>query len=135
MPPLQALLALHAFWLVVLAPPVVFVSRWGTPWLLKGIGLSLAFLALTSLAYLIYGEVFCWCQEFQALRSYWPQRILFVVFTEADFPRMHLLLAGAIWLATALAKNRCHRDRQASADLTDHDAQTGDSHHRDPEPS
>ena len=135
MPPLQALLALHTFWLVVLTPPVVLAARWGTPWLLKGIGLSLAFLALASLAHLTYGEVFCWCQEFHARKSYWPQRMLFVLFSEADFPRIHLLLAGGAFLATAVWKTRCHRDRQAGADLTDHDAQTGDSHHRDPDPS
>ena len=135
MPPLQALLALHTFWLVVLAPPVVLVARWFGPQYLRVIGLGLALLALASLARIMYGEVFCWCQEFQALSSYWPQRLLFMLFTEADFPRVHLLVAGAICLATAVVKNRCHRDRQAGADLTAHDAQSGASHQRDPDPS
>jgi len=130
MPPLQALLALHAFWLVVLVPLVVMTVRCGTPWLLEVIGLGLAAIGVASVAYLIYADVYCWCQAFHALRAYWLQRSLFVLFTEADFPRIHLLLAGGVFLSAAIWKKRCHRDRQVGADLTSHDGHSGVSTQR-----
>lgn len=131
MPPLQALLALHAFWLVVLAPPVVLAARLLRARYLLLIGLGVTLLALASLTYILYAEVFRWCQEYPELSRHWSRRLLFVVLTQADLPGLQLLLAGLVFLVAGIkgakkenAKKR-HEAEFDSPNLNKIDASNG----------
>lgn len=99
-PPLQALVACHAAWIVVLLPPTLLMRRklspgvrWKTGWIVLGFGMAgLIALGLSeSLSWLSHAD------EWQ--RRYLPQRIGFVLLTLVDLPLLQLVAIGVSLLA------------------------------------
>lgn len=100
MPPVQALVALHTFWVVLLVPPIVWVGRHGQPSIVRRLGCLLLTLASLGLVLLICREAIIWLPSVdQSERRYLGQRILFVLATMTDFPLVQLTLAGLVcWI-------------------------------------
>jgi hypothetical protein len=99
--PLPALLACHGFWLVLFAPPTMYVARRWAPqraWQ-AGAGLvSLAGLGLVSIA--LWQAVTWWPHVDRSLHRYVVQRYLFVLATLVDVPVLETLVAGVtLWWA------------------------------------
>jgi hypothetical protein len=97
MPPLQALAALHAFWiLIVLVPTVVALRRW-PPGRLWRVGRAVTMLGLLALSLAVAGDLYLWLgmapPEWQ---QYAPQRVLFFVATLTEFPLLQIIAAGAV---------------------------------------
>lgn len=95
-PPLQALVACHLAWLVLLLPGA---------WLLRGqprkcsVAISIMSTAVISLILITIHEAFVWLPVASSWqRSYFPQRIGFVVATLIEVPVTEMLLSGAFLL-------------------------------------
>lgn len=105
-PPLQALVACHAAWIVVLLPPTLLLRRklspgvrWKTGWIVLGLGLAgLIALGLSeSLSWLNHAD--------EWHRQYLPQRIGFKLVTLVDVPLVQLVVVAV----ALLARGRCRR--------------------------
>jgi hypothetical protein len=114
MPPLQALLALHGLWCLVLFPLVVAAIRF---WPARRLRLATRLatpVAVIVLAVLIGVQMLTW---FPSVRSddrrYLPQRIAYVIATSPEVPIVQSLLAlAACWFTG-------RRRRSADAPATD----------------
>ena len=113
-PPLQALVACHAAWIVVLVPPTLLMRRrlspgvrWKTGWIVVAIGMvGIIGLGLSeSLSWLSHAD------EWQ--RRYLPQRIGFKLVTLVDVPLMQLVV-----VAVALLVRGQHRRATDHSPLT-----------------
>lgn len=96
-PPLQALLACHLAWLVVLVPPAMaLVQSPRVPrHLLQHIGTALTMAGIMLLLGLIAHElVVWWSMSGEWQRGYFWQRCGFVLATTVDVPTVELLLVG-----------------------------------------
>jgi hypothetical protein len=95
MPPLQALVALHGLWVLVLIPLGVWALSWSRPILLALLGSALTALGLTALGIVVGREMLTWYPTVSLFeKPYLPQRILFVLATTTDLPVVQLLLTG-----------------------------------------
>lgn len=94
-PPLQALVACHSAWIVVLLPPTLLLRgrlspgvRWKTGWIVFALGMA-------GIIGLGLSESFSWLsQADESQRQYLPQRIGFVLVTLVDVPLMQLVVVG-----------------------------------------
>jgi hypothetical protein len=100
LPPLQALVAMHAFWVLLLIPLVLWAVRSWPPVWLWSFGVALTGLGLLGLAVVAGWEVRqCWL-KFPDLRPYVVQRVLYVLATLIHVPLVQVTLAGlTCWLA------------------------------------
>jgi hypothetical protein len=98
MPPLQALAALHGFWImVVLVPTVVALRRW-SPDRLRRVGAAVMLVGLAALVLATAADVSLWLAESPPeFRLFVPQRILFFLATLTQFPLFQVTAAGAVW--------------------------------------
>jgi hypothetical protein len=101
MPPLQAPLALHGLWCLVLLPLVVGAIRWWPArrlWLGARLGTAVA---VAGLAVLIGVQTIAWLPTTRGEhRRYLPQRIVYAVATLPEVPLVQSLLAcTACWIA------------------------------------
>jgi hypothetical protein len=115
-PPLQALLACHMAWLVVILPPVMWLRRSDhIPARLRSqFGVSLCGATLLSLIVLVVYERTTWypaVDEWQ--RGFFWRRIGFVIITSVDLPMGQSLLAGMLLV---LGSQR-HRARAPESEL------------------
>ncbi len=96
-PPLQALLACHMAWLIILAPPAALLAR-STQISAHGLRRFGAFLcvlaALFVAAAVIYQGLTWWPSESQWQRGFFWRRCAFVLATTVDLPVAQLLLVG-----------------------------------------
>jgi len=110
-PPVQALVACHGFWTVLIAPVVGFSiyvgnSRhrrwWGRLFFLSG---------MLGIAAIIVYQVGIWLPEATPYqRPYLVQRCLFILATTVDVPLVPMTLAGlALWSSAALEEQRMAR--------------------------
>ena len=98
-PPLQALVACHAAWLVVLFPPTLWIRMRGSFALCRRIGWLVLAAGVLGILGLSLRESLTWLSHSDELhRSYWPQRIGFVLITLVDVPLVQLALAGVALL-------------------------------------
>ncbi|QDU64783.1 hypothetical protein Pan216_56750 [Planctomycetes bacterium Pan216] len=106
-PPLSALLACHGFWIVLMAPVVVWAIRsWSRPTLWR-VGTALLAGGSLGLAAIAVDDTTHWLPAVSvAQRAYLPQRFLFRVATLVDAPLVELLLAGALLLLAARGRSR-----------------------------
>ena len=114
MPPLQALAALHGFWIMMLMPPVWWLLRHSPPGALRRLGMALTALAILGHGMVVAHTLLVWLPEEPAGRSpYVGHRILFVLLTLSDIPLLQLTAAGVVcWLAGRHKKTVSSRQRQ-----------------------
>jgi hypothetical protein len=100
LPPLQALVAMHALWVLLLIPLVLWAVRYWPPVWLWAFGAALTGLGLLGLGVVTGWEVQqCWL-KFPDLRPYVVQRVLYVLATMTHVPLVQVTLAGlTCWLA------------------------------------
>ena len=108
MPPVQALAALHGFWIVVAIPPLVMALRRLTPKQLRLFGLTLATAGLVGLVVFIVQDLARWLSTAPAdFYRYSFQRIVFTIGTNPDVPLVQVIAAGAVcWIAGKLRSKR-----------------------------
>jgi hypothetical protein len=95
MPPLQALVALHVFWVLLLLPAVAAAVYQLSPGKLRLLGWVLSALGILGLAIVAIHEALDIPPEY---RYYLPQRILFVLATSTDVPIVQVVSAGLVCL-------------------------------------
>ncbi|RUL87955.1 hypothetical protein [Tautonia sociabilis] len=97
LPPLQALAAVHGFWALALAPPVIWTARTLPPGRLRGLGTSLVAFGALALGILVGRELLTLPPGAATeLRQYLPQRAVFAVAMLTDVPLVQIVVAGAI---------------------------------------
>jgi hypothetical protein len=95
MPPLQALVALHGLWALVLFLFAVWAVRKWPPLYLALAGPVVTVLGLMGLLVLIKGEVLTWYVDVSPdQQKYIGQRLLFVLGTKTDLPVVQVILVG-----------------------------------------
>jgi|GEM_PF-1498407 len=98
-PPLQALIACHLGWIVVLAPPTGWVAMTGSVSnrLRRKIGLTLIAIGSIALLIVLIRQRIVWFPRVAPWqREYLWQRYGFSIATAVDFPMVQALLAGAL---------------------------------------
>jgi hypothetical protein len=112
-PPLQALAALHGFWIVVAVPALVVALRRLTPKQLRLLGLALTTAGVVGLLVFIVQDLARWLRTVPPeIRRYSFQRILFAIGTKPDVPLVQVAAAGAVcWIVGILRNKRDHSAR------------------------
>lgn len=96
-PPLQALAAMHAFWVVALVPPTAWALKLLSDRNLRLVGSAVLGMGLTGLGIVVARELLVWLPSVPAeVQRYFPQRLLFVLATLSDLPLIQVTLAGAV---------------------------------------
>ena len=105
-PPVQALLAMHALWVLLLAPPVVWAA-WRLPARrLRFAGKLLLALSLAVLLGVVGHEYTQWYQHTpEEFRKYFPHRVGYAVATLSDVPAVQGVIAGAALLVIGRRKD------------------------------
>lgn len=110
-PTLQALVACHGFWLVLMSPAVVAAARCCQPLTLWRVGIALVAVGIAGLAGMGIWEAANWLPQVADGRSsYLVQRYLFSLATLVEVPIVEATLAGVV-LAT-VAKHQQPASRQ-----------------------
>jgi hypothetical protein len=107
-PPIQALAALHGFWIVVAVPALVMTLRRLAPRQLRLLGLTLTLAGGVGLLVFIVLDLGMWLRTVPPdFRRYSVQRILFAIGTSPDFPLLQVVAVGAIcWIVGILRSKR-----------------------------
>jgi hypothetical protein len=107
-PPVQALAALHGFWIVAALPALVFVLRRLTSKQLRLLGLVSATAGVVGLLVFIVQDLARWLSTVPPdFRRYSFQRILFAIGTNPDVPLVQVAAAGAVcWIVGVLRNKR-----------------------------
>jgi hypothetical protein len=107
-PPVQALAALHGFWIMVSIPPLVMALRRLTPQQLRLLGLALTTAGVVGLVVFVVQDLARWLSTAPPdFRRYSFQRILFAIGTNPDVPLVQLAAAGAVcWIVGRLRNKR-----------------------------
>jgi hypothetical protein len=101
-PPLQALIAFHGFWLVLLSLPVALCCRLIDPTRLMAVSVLTIVVGIAGIAGVVAWEAEHWLPNVGELqREYFLQRCLFRVGTMTDVPLVQLVLAGIVGSACA----------------------------------
>ena len=102
-PPLEALLACHLAWIVVLTPAAgwIFWSGYFSATTVVRIGQVLVGVGMAWLIGVLAYQVLVWLPQAGVWqRAYLPQRYGFVIATTVDFPMVQcLLIGGCVWAA------------------------------------
>ena len=108
MPPIQALAALHGFWIVVAVPALVMTLRRLAPRQLRLLGLTLTLAGGVGLLVFIVLDLGMWLRTVPPdFRRYSVQRILFAIGTNPDVPLVQVAAAGAFcWIVGILRHKR-----------------------------
>ena len=108
MPPVQALAALHGFWIVVAIPLLVLALRRLPPKQLRLLGLALTTAGVVGLLVFVVQDLVRWLSTAPPdFRRYSFQRILFAIGTNPDVPLVQVAAAGAFcWIVGILRHKR-----------------------------
>ena len=99
-PPLNALIACHGFWIVLLLPPTVMLLRRGPARTVHAVGLVSTSIGIATLSVIAIWEWTHWyaiASDWQ--RGYLVQRYLFSIVTLVDVPVIEITLLGLAGLA------------------------------------
>lgn len=108
MPPLQALVALHGLWILVLLPAAIWAARKWPPLWLHLVGVVLTTVGLLVLAILGARELVHWYPAAgPAQQKYIVQRIVYVLGTTTDLPVLQVITAGVALRLAARRRARC----------------------------
>lgn len=103
-PPLQAVVACHSAWLVLLLPPAVVLSRhrWLSPAALRKLGTFLTCVAIAVLGVIVARQRLDWWSTAQgSQQEYFWQRCGFIVATTVDMPVVQMLITGMYLIITS----------------------------------
>jgi hypothetical protein len=106
LPPLQALAAMHGFWILVVVPPAAWAIRACHSRALGAAGLSLITLAVVGIGLVFARESWLWthCHGVAAWGNYLPQRLFAAAITTTDVPVLQSLAAGIVLSIAAWRK-------------------------------
>jgi hypothetical protein len=96
MPPLQALAALHGFWLMLLVPPTAWLQARLRPPRLRFFGSFACWLGLFGAGVVALRGLLSWHASVDEVQAFAWQRMLFVLVTTTDLPFGQLALAGGL---------------------------------------
>lgn len=103
-PPTPDLIAMHAVWLALLGPPLLYLPRQlGFPLkVIRWVGPTLIAIGLAGILSIVAWQWLVWLPQAGAWsEQYIWQRCLFSVVTTIDWPVFHLLLFGSIqWIVS-----------------------------------
>jgi hypothetical protein len=99
-PPTEALLGMHAFWLVLLVPVGVVAGKWLPVTLVRPMGILFLGLGCIGAVGYVGWDAWSFCQASQST-AFVVQRALFTVATTVDIPFVQVAVAGGavIWFA------------------------------------
>jgi hypothetical protein len=110
MPPVQALAALHAFWVLMAVPFAVWAVRTWSAHRLLAVGRSVTLLGLLSLALYLAWDAAHWLNGFPAeYRHFVGHRILFALVNLVDVPLLAVTGAGAVGWLVGRRRTNCAR--------------------------
>ncbi|MBI3408397.1 MAG: hypothetical protein HY040_08575 [Planctomycetes bacterium] len=102
LPPLQALVAMHGLWILVLLPFVAWAARTWRPIAIRIAGYSLLGLGILAIAGQCVHELLTWYMDVPAdLRRYIWQRMAYALACNTDLPAVQMLVAGVVLLFVA----------------------------------
>ena len=109
-PPLQALVACHVAWLVVLIPPAFIARRFVTPKTLKLAAAATLLFAITCVLVIATHQYLTWlAQSSEWQRPFYCHRVGFVVLTTVELPILELAGVSTVillWSMESLAPVR-----------------------------
>jgi hypothetical protein len=106
-PPVQALAALHGFWIVVAVPALVMVLRRLSPKRLWLLGLALITTGGVGLLVFVVQDLTRWLRTVPPeFRRYSFQRILFAIGTNPDVPLVQVAAVGAVCWIVGILRNK-----------------------------
>jgi hypothetical protein len=107
LPPLQALVAMHTFWVVLLVPPTAFALRRLSPSGLRFLGAVVAGGGVVGVAVLIVRDLVAWDPYMQEEnRLYVLARAAYAVAMMTDVPLCQLTIAGLVFAVAGLRRGR-----------------------------
>ncbi|MCI0457382.1 MAG: hypothetical protein L0Z62_10470 [Gemmataceae bacterium] len=95
-PPLQALGAMHLFWVLLLIPILGWPSWGWPPERVKTLGTALFLLGIGGLLTVAVGEMLTWVPPGGESWRYLPQRILYAVAVLSDVPLVQVTVGGLV---------------------------------------
>ncbi len=99
LPPLQALAAIHGFWLMMLLPPTAWMIARASAPRLWATGVLAFWIGIFGLALVTGRGLTSWLETTAEFRRYAGQRFLYLAVTSTDLPFGQLALAGLVlWL-------------------------------------
>jgi hypothetical protein len=103
----QALAALHGFWIVVAVPALIMVLRRLSPKQLWLLGLTLTTAGVVGLLVFIVQDLTRWLRTVPPeFRRYSFQRILFAIGTNPDVPLVQVAAAGTVCWIVGILRNK-----------------------------
>jgi hypothetical protein len=108
LPRLQALAAMHLFWVVVLIPPIAWALNSGRSGFLVLLGGVLFLGSGLTTAVLAGRDVLVWLSSMPPqYQVYWGRRALYTIVMFSDVPLIQLMLAGAVcWTVGRRSRER-----------------------------
>jgi hypothetical protein len=118
-PPLESLLAYHAFCLMLAVPPIWLLVRSCMPRTLTWIGMGLIFLAFVGIGAVTGHEAVAWLGIVPSdYRQFFLRRILYVITTNPEIPLIPALLSGAVcWIGGDLKRRKTGERKRQTDDV------------------
>jgi hypothetical protein len=118
LPPLQALAAMHLFWIFLLAPLLI----WGLyNWSPRGrwwAGVLFLAIGLAGIGIVFIRESATWLLSVPPdYRKYLPQRLVFSLATLSDWPLVQVTIVGAVWRFSARNRKKVNEEEYADSPL------------------
>ena len=111
LPPLQAVAAMHGFWILVVVPPSAWAIRAAQPRTLRAIGWSLTTLGIGGIGIVLAWESWTWTHRYGAgWADHLPQRLLAATITTTDVPLLQCLAVGVVLSVTGRRVDRHRQD-------------------------
>jgi hypothetical protein len=107
MPPLQALAAMHGFWLVLLLPPTAWMIARASPVWLWSVGTFALWIGIFGLVAVTGRGLTTWLETTGGIHRYAGQRLLYVAVTSTDLPFGQLAVAGVVLWLVGRRRIRC----------------------------
>ena len=111
LPPLQALVAMHGFWLMLMVPPTAWLLGHVSPGRLCLAGATAFWVGAFGLAVVMGRGLLGWLDATGGLHHYAIQRMLYVAVTATDLPFGQAALMGIVLWLTGRRRMRVERVR------------------------
>jgi hypothetical protein len=111
LPPLQALVAMHGFWLMLMVPPTAWLLGQASPAGLRIAGATAFWVGAFGLAVVMGRGLLGWLDATGGLHPYAVRRMLYVAVTATDAPFGQVALTGIVWWL--VGRGRTRRSRAA----------------------
>lgn len=95
-PPVQALAAMHALWLLLLTPPMLWIFKIWPPARVWWTGVFLTLLGFSGVLFVVGWQALTWLQVSPDMQQYFPMRIVFMLAVLTDYPIVEFALLGVV---------------------------------------